>query len=78
MACRLHIASRMKHAIGLFCVGIMACSGVARGADTRDLDTVTLAEPTIAGRGVGESCGWDPCRADLVCDERHWTCALPK
>jgi len=60
-------------------MSMTACSSVVRGADTRDVDTLTLAQPTIAGGDVGVSCGWDddPCRADLICDSTRWVCALP-
>jgi hypothetical protein len=58
---------------------ITACSGVVRGSDTRDLDKITLAQPSIAGGDVGVGCGFedDPCRGDLICNEKTWTCTAP-
>ncbi len=61
----------------LLAMSVAACSSTVRGADTRDVDTLSLAAPHLAGGGVGAGCGWadDPCRGDLICDDRTLQCA---
>lgn len=65
--------------VALLATSLIACSSVIPGSDNRDPATLTLAQPTIAGGGVGASCGWsdsDACRPDLICDS-DWGCVAP-
>lgn len=53
-----------------------ACSSVVEGSDNRQVETLTLAQPSIAGSPEGVSCGWpddEDCRPGLVCG-RDWVC----